>query len=127
MTTVESGIGQSRAALLACFIHPPFKYREIQMQTCTNASFISTAVAAAFIAGQAMATVPAVAPNAVVYAGGASSEAGAIVAGACRLLTNVDSYTDAASGANSSSYRVLYGDLKTATGGLAAGAHVLVV
>jgi hypothetical protein len=50
-----------------------------------------------------------------------------VTAAVCRLLTNVDSYTDVAAGTNSASYRVLYGDLITATGGLPAGSHVLVV
>jgi hypothetical protein len=92
-----------------------------------NTSLIAAAVAAALGSGAALATVPSVAPNAVVYAGGASSEAGSLTAAACRLLQNVDSYTDVAAGTDSTSYRVLYGDLKAATGSLAAGSHVLIV
>jgi hypothetical protein len=97
------------------------------MRTMQRNSLIAGAVAAALGSGAALATVPTTSPNAVIYAGGASSEANSIVAAACRLLSNVDSYTDVSTGANSTSYRVLYGDLKAATGSLAAGAHVLVV
>jgi hypothetical protein len=97
------------------------------MNTLQKTNLIAGAVAAALGTGAAMATVPTVAPNAVIYAAGGSAEATPVVAAACRLLTNVDSYTDVAAGGNSGSYRVLYGDLKAATGGLAAGAHVLVV
>jgi hypothetical protein len=97
------------------------------MNTMQKTSLIASAVAAALGAGAAMATVPTVAPNAVVYAGGSSTEELSFTAAVCRLLTNVDSYTDVASGANSASYRVLYGDLISATGGLAAGSHVLYV
>jgi hypothetical protein len=90
-------------------------------------SLIASAVAAVLGSGAAMATVPTVAPNAVVYAGGSSSEELSVTAAVCRLLSNVDSYTDVAAGTNSASYRVLYGDLIAATGGLAAGSHVLFV
>ncbi len=93
-----------------------------------NTGLIASAVAAALGTGAASATIPTVSPNAVVYAGGASSEAGSFVVAACRLLKNVDSYSDATkAGADSTSYRVLYGDLINPTGGLAAGAHVLMV
>jgi hypothetical protein len=91
-----------------------------------NTSLIAAAVAAALGSGAAMATIPSVAPNAVVYAAGGSAEVNPVTAAACRLLTNVDSYSDAGA-ANSGSYRVLYGDLKAATGSLAAGSHVLIV
>ena len=97
------------------------------MNTMQKTSLIASAVAAALGSGAAMATVPTVTPNAVVYSAGSSTEQGSFTAAVCRLLTNVDSYTDASSGANSSSYRVLYGDLISATGGLAAGSHVLFV
>jgi hypothetical protein len=90
-------------------------------------SLIASAVAAALGSGAAMATIPTVPPNAVVYAGGSSTEELSFTAAVCRLLSNVDSYTDVAAGTNSASYRVLYGDLITATGGLAAGSHVLYV
>jgi len=90
-------------------------------------SLIASAVAAALGSGAAFATVPTVAPNAVVYAGGSSSEANSVTAAACRLLTNVDIYTESSSGASSNSFRVIYGDLKAATGGLAAGSHVLFI
>jgi hypothetical protein len=97
------------------------------MNTMQKSSLIASAVAAALGSGGAIATVPTVAPNAVVYAGGSAGEQTSVTAAVCRLLTNVDSYTDQASGANSLSYRVLYGDLKAAAGGLSAGAHVLFV
>jgi len=92
-----------------------------------KSGLVASAVAAALGTGAAMATVPTVAPNAVVYAAGGSAEVNPVIAAVCRLMTNVDSYTDVAAGGNSSSYRVLYGDLKAATGGLSAGAHVLVL
>ena len=92
-----------------------------------NPSLIASAVAAVLGTGAAFATVPTTAPNAVVYAAGGSAEANPVFVAACRLLTNVDSYTDAAAGADSGSYRVIYGDLAAATGTLAKGAHVLVV
>ncbi len=93
-----------------------------------NTSLIASAVAAALGSGAASATAPTVLPNAVVYAAGGSAEASPVVVAACRLLQNVDSYTDSTtSGADSGSYRVLYGDLINPTGGLSAGAHVLVV
>ena len=92
-----------------------------------NTGVLASAIATALGSGAALATVPTVAPNAVVYAAGGSAEANPVVAAVCRLMKNVDSYTDQASGANSSSYRVLYGDLIAAQGGLAAGSHVLVV
>jgi hypothetical protein len=97
------------------------------MNSMQKTSLIASAVAAALGSGAAMATVPTVAPNAVVYAAGGSAEVNPVTAAACRLMTNVDSYTDAAAGTNSGSYRVLYGDLINATGSLAAGSHVLVV
>jgi hypothetical protein len=97
------------------------------MNTMQKMSLIASAVSAVLGTGAAMATIPSVAPNAVVYAAGGSAEANPVVAAVCRLMTNVDSYTDVAAGSNSSSYRVLYGDLISATGGLSAGAHVLVV
>jgi hypothetical protein len=97
------------------------------MNTIQKTSLIASAVAAALGSGAAMATVPTVAPNAVVYAAGGSAEANPVVAAVCRLMTNVDSYTDVAAGTNSASYRVLYGDLISAQGSLAAGSHVLVV
>ncbi len=97
------------------------------MNTTPRNSLIAGAVAAALGSGAAMATVPTTAPNAVVYAGGSSTEELSFTAAVCRLLTNVDSYTDVAAGTNSSSYRVLYGDLIATTGGLAAGSHVLFV
>jgi hypothetical protein len=97
------------------------------MNSMQKTSLIASAVAAALGSGAAMATVPTVAPNAVVYAAGGSAEANPVVAAVCRLMTNVDSYTDVSTGANSASYRVLYGDLIAAAGGLAAGSHVLVI
>jgi hypothetical protein len=97
------------------------------MRATKQQTILTIAIAGILASGSASATLPSVAPSAVIYAGGASSEAGSIVVATCRLLQNVDSYTDAAAGADSGSYRVLYGDLISATGGLAAGAHVLVV
>jgi hypothetical protein len=91
-----------------------------------NMSLIASAVAAALGAGAAMATVPTTTPNAIVYAGGGASDANTVLAAACRLLTNVDSITDNGT-KNSSTYRILYGDLINTVGSLAAGSHVLVV
>ena len=90
-------------------------------------SLIASAVAAALGSGAAFATVPTVAPNAVVYSAGGSAEVNPVTAAVCRILTNVDEYTDNSSGAVSGSYRVLYGDLIAATGGLSAGSHVLII
>jgi hypothetical protein len=97
------------------------------MNSMQKTSLIASAVAAALGSGAAMATVPTTAPNAVVYAAGGSAEANPFVAAVCKLLSNVDSYTDVSTGGNSASYRVLYGDLITATTSLAAGSHVLFV
>jgi len=97
------------------------------MNSMQKTSLIASAVAAALGSGAAMATIPTVTPNAVVYAGGSSTEELSFTAAVCRLLSNVDSYTDVAAGTNSASYRVLYGDLINATGTLAAGSHILYV
>jgi len=97
------------------------------MNSMQKTSLIASAVAAALGSGAAMATIPTVPPNAVVYAAGGSAEANPVVAAVCRLMTNVDSYTDVSGGANSASYRVLYGDLINAVGSLGVGSHVLVV
>jgi hypothetical protein len=97
------------------------------MNASQRNSLIASAVAAALGSGTAMATVPSTTPTAVVYAAGGSAEVNPVTAAVCRLMTNVDSYTDVAAGTNSGSYRVLYGDLKAAAGGLGVGSHVLVV
>lgn len=97
------------------------------MNTIQKTSLIASAVAAALGSSAALATVPTVVPTAVVYAAGGSAEVNPVTAAVCRIMTNVDEYTDNSSGAVSGSYRVLYGDLIASAGGLAAGSHVLVI
>ena len=92
-----------------------------------NTGLIASAVAAALGSRAALATLPTVSPNAVVYAAGGSAEANPFVVAVCQLVGNADSYTDQASGADSGSYRVIYGDLLKAQGGLGQGDHVLFI
>jgi hypothetical protein len=98
------------------------------MKSYVKSGMVASAVAAALGSGAALATVPSTTPTYVVYAAGGSAEASPVLVAACRLLTNVDSYTDASNGtSDSSSYRVLYGDLIANQGSAGAGSHVLVI
>jgi hypothetical protein len=79
------------------------------MNSLTKTSLIATAVAAALGSNAAFAVAPSVTPDYTLYAAGGSAQAGAFYVAASRILTNVDSYTDATGGADSGSYRVVYG------------------
>src|ERR1700691_4071377 len=99
------------------------------MQSLVKISLIASAVAAALASGAALATVPNPGGTTItIYAGGGAAESNPLLVAACRVLTNVDGYSDAAAvGSDSSSYRVLYGDVPSGgIGTVAAGTHVLV-
>jgi hypothetical protein len=100
-------------------------------------SLIASAVAAALGSQAAPAneakpgTVPGTTPNYVIYAAGGSAEVNPVFVAACRILQNVDSYTDTGTTADSASYRVFYGDLIAAqtygSATAAAGSHVMII
>jgi hypothetical protein len=102
------------------------------MNSQAKTRLLASAIAAALGSGAALATVPNPGGTTItVYAGGGAAESNPLLVAACRVLTNVDGYTDATGGADSGSYRVLYGDVPTggisnAGGTVAAGTHVLV-
>lgn len=70
---------------------------------------LTLAVAGALGSNAAFALGPSVTPDYVLYAGGGSTDVNGFYVAASKILTNVDSYTDVASGADSTSYRVLFG------------------
>lgn len=90
-------------------------------------SLIASAVAAVLGSGSSFATVPTTAPTEVVYAAGGSAEVNPVLVAACKILKNVDSYTDTGTTADSASYRVFYGDLIAAQGSAAMGDHVMII
>jgi hypothetical protein len=79
------------------------------MNSLTKTSLIATAVAAALGSTAAFAVAPSVTPDFTLYAAGGSAQTNAFYVAASRILSNVDSYTDATGGADSGSYRVVYG------------------
>jgi hypothetical protein len=107
------------------------------MNSTMKYSLVATAVAAALASGATLAgesrpatekppTGPGTTPNYVVYAAGGSAEVNPLFVAACRIMSNVDSYSDAGT-ADSASYRVFYGDLISAQGTAAAGSHVMII
>lgn len=87
---------------------------------------IAGAVAAGIASGSAFAVAPTVAPGAVFYAGGGSAQANAFYVAACRLMNNMDVYSDNGA-ALSTDYYVMYGTLKAKLGSLNAGTNVAYV
>jgi hypothetical protein len=79
------------------------------MNSLTKTSLVATAVAAALGSTAAFAVAPSVTPDFTLYAAGGSAQANAFYVAASKILTNVDSYTDATGGVDSGSYRVVYG------------------
>jgi hypothetical protein len=110
---------------------------ETLMNSTMKFSLIASAVAAALgsqavLANEAKpATVPGTTPDYVIYAAGGSAEVNPVFVAACRILQNVDSYTDTGTTADSASYRVFYGDLIAAqtygSATAAAGSHVMII
>lgn len=92
-----------------------------------NKTLIAAAIAA-FTAPAAFALAPSAGtPDAVIYAGGGSAQAKAVIYAIDSILSNVDIYSqDGCNGKSDSKYDIFYGNLKTAAGSLAAGAKVLV-
>jgi hypothetical protein len=98
------------------------------MNSPQRLSLIAGAVAAALGSSSAFATLPTTTPTSTFYAAGGSAQANAFYVAACRLLTNVDVYSDNGT-ALSSDYYVIYGDdtannFKTASG---ASAHIMYI
>lgn len=93
---------------------------------------ISSAIA---ILGLASASAYALPPTATVqytiYAGSGSAQPNAVYWAATQLLSNIDSYTDSATCAQSGTYRVLFGTAKAKIGtnanAIPAGANVLFI
>jgi hypothetical protein len=77
-------------------------------------SLIACAVASALGTSAAFALPPTAVPDFTLYAAGGSAQANAFYVATSKILTNVDSYTDATGGADSGSYRVLFGSVGTA-------------
>ena len=95
------------------------------MNTLLKTSYLACSIAVALGTGVAHAVVPTTTPGLVVYSGGGSAEPQPIETAFCRLFNNVDNYTDAAKGAVSSDYLVLYGTAINAIGSIPAGTNVL--
>ena len=70
---------------------------------------LTAAAAGAFLSTSALALPPATLADYTIYAAGSSEQANVVVAMANRMFTMLDSYTDNSTGANSSSYRILFG------------------
>jgi hypothetical protein len=94
------------------------------MNSLGKKTLIATAVAAALGSSAAFAVAPGTAPGDNQYAGGGSAQANAFFVAACKLMTNVDVYSDAGA-ALSSDYYVIYGTLTNTTGGIAGGTNVM--
>jgi hypothetical protein len=109
------------------------------MNSTNKYSLIASAVAAVLASGAASAatvrageaakpaTIPSTTPTWTIYAAGGSAEVNPVMVAACKILQNVDSYTDTGSTADSASYRVFYGDLIAAQGAASAGDHVMII
>jgi hypothetical protein len=97
------------------------------MNSSNKYSLVASAVAAALASSASSATPPTTAPTWTIYAGGGSAEVNPVLVAACKVLQNVDSYTDTGTTADSASYRVFYGDLIANQGTAKAGDHVLIV
>jgi hypothetical protein len=107
------------------------------MKSTIKYRLVAGAVAAALASGATLAaegkspggklpTGPGTTPDYVVYAAGGATEVNTLMVAACRVLQNMDSYSDAGT-ADSASYRVFYGDLISAQGSAAAGSHVMLI
>ena len=103
------------------------------MNSTNKYSLVASAVAAVLASGASSAgaakpaTAPSTTPTYTIYAAGGSAEVNPVLVAACKVLQNVDSYTDTGTTADSASYRVFYGDLIAAQGTAAAGSHVMIV
>jgi hypothetical protein len=95
------------------------------MNTFFKTSYLACSIAVALGTNAAHAVVPTTTPGLVVYSGGGSAEPQPIETAFCRLFNNVDDYTDAAKGAVSGDYLVLYGTAINAIGAIPAGTNVL--
>jgi PBP superfamily domain len=95
------------------------------MNTLLKTSYLACSIAVALGTNAAHAVAPTTTPGLVVYSGGGSAEPQPIEAAFCRLFNNVDDYTDAAKGAVSGDYLVLYGTAINAIGAIPAGTNVL--
>jgi hypothetical protein len=84
------------------------------------------AAALAWTLGSAAYALPPTTPiDFTIYAGGSPDQADTAFGAATQFLTSIDSYTDQASGANSSSYRILFGRTTRTIGTLPSGRNVL--
>jgi len=102
-----------------------------------NASFLAASVAGVLSYSSAFAVLPPgqggpAAPDFVFYIGGGSAEPQPVQVAVCRLLSNVDSYTDTAvsttTATDSGTYRILYGTTKAAIGSnIGANKNVMVM
>jgi hypothetical protein len=90
------------------------------MKLSSKSFLIACATAAAIGSGAAQAICPVGTPDFTLYAAGGSAQANAFFVAVSDNMTGVDSYTDSNAGADSGSYRVLYGtttaDIKDAGG-----------
>jgi PBP superfamily domain len=95
-----------------------------------NVSCLAASIAAVLGASSAYAVLPPgqggpAAPDFVFYIGGGSAEPQPVQAAFCRLMNNVDSYTDttvATPSTDSGTWRILYGTTKAAI----AGGHIAI-
>lgn len=99
------------------------------MNSLGRNSLIACAVASALGSSAAFAVGPGVVPGDVQYEGGGSAQANAFYVAACKLFNanSVDVYTDDSGGKLSGDMYVMYGTLKAATGGIAAGTNVAIL
>jgi len=106
------------------------------MNFCKNASYLAASIAGVLGYSSAFAVLPPsqggpAAPDYVFYVGGGSAEPQPVQAAVCRLLSNVDSYTDTAvatTATDSGTWRILYGTAISKIGSnIAAGKNVMVM
>jgi hypothetical protein len=100
------------------------------MNSFGTKSYLACSIAALLGTGTAVALPPSTTVNHTIYIGGGSAEPQPVQAAVCQLLTNVDVYTDSATGANSGDYLVLFGSAKAAMGNpvsIASGDSVMVI
>jgi hypothetical protein len=94
------------------------------MKSSLKTSLVAAAVASA-LGSSAYALGPTNTVDFVVYAAGGSAQTNAAFWAATQFMNQIDSYTDQASGAESPSYRVLFGKTTKQIGTIAAGKNVL--
>jgi hypothetical protein len=101
-----------------------------------NVGYLAASIAAVLGTSPAWAVLPPgqggpAAPDFVFYIGGGSAEPQPVQAAFCRLMNNVDSYTDTAvanPSTDSGTWRILYGTTKAAIGThIGAGKNVLLM